>query len=294
MTTAFEEPPTELKKSAVTAFGCPRDDLDQRFVYTMISPRARGLSIGVNMNPDKKCNFDCIYCEVDRSRESLDSALDLSAMSLELEHTLDLVHSGKISERPLYRRLSGELLKLRHVALSGDGEPTLCPNFFEAVERVVHLRALGRFPPFKLVLITNCSGLDRPEVGQGLHYFRSEDEIWAKLDAGTEQYLNRVNRAQVSLENILANILFVARQRPVIIQSLFPAIKGEQLRENEIDEFALRLKELREAGAQIPLVQIYSASRPACHWECGHLPLRTLSSIAQKVRSIAGLKTEIF
>src|ERR1041385_9455166 len=46
-----------------TAFGCPRDFLDNRFVYTVISARARGLSVGVNMNPDKHCNFDCVYCE---------------------------------------------------------------------------------------------------------------------------------------------------------------------------------------------------------------------------------------
>ncbi len=51
---------------AATAFGCPRNFLDNRFVYTVVSPRARGLSIGINMNPDRFCNFDCVYCEVNR------------------------------------------------------------------------------------------------------------------------------------------------------------------------------------------------------------------------------------
>ena len=49
------------------AFDRPRDFLDNRFVYAVISPRARGLTLGVNMNPDKRCNFDCVYCEVDRT-----------------------------------------------------------------------------------------------------------------------------------------------------------------------------------------------------------------------------------
>ena len=49
-----------------TAFGCPRNFLDNRFVYTVVSARARGLSIGINMNPDRFCNFDCVYCEVNR------------------------------------------------------------------------------------------------------------------------------------------------------------------------------------------------------------------------------------
>src|SRR3954471_20375961 len=164
MNIELEELPVDLKKSDATAFGCARDDLDQRFVYTVISARARGLSVGINMNPDTQCNFDCVYCEVDRSRPSVGSGLDVPAMGTELGHTLGLVHSGRIRERPSYRNLPGDLLKLRHVALSGDGEPTLCPNFLEAVEKVVHVRAVGQFSPFRMVVITNCSGFARPEV----------------------------------------------------------------------------------------------------------------------------------
>ena len=41
-----------------------------RFVYPVLSRRSKGLSVGVNLNPDKICNFDCIYCQVDRRTES--------------------------------------------------------------------------------------------------------------------------------------------------------------------------------------------------------------------------------
>jgi len=215
-------------------------------------------------------------------------------MIAELERALESVRSGELAERPCYRSAPPELLELRHVTLSGDGEPTLCSNFVKAVEAVIHLRTRGRFPFFKLVLITNASGLDRPEVAQGLSLFTPRDEIWAKLEAGTQEYMNRVNRPDCPLEKILANILFVARQRPVVIQSLFPSIDGEAPPASEIEAYVQRLRELKEAGAQIPLVQIYSATRPTPHSECGHLPLRTLSHIAQRVREATGLKTEIF
>ncbi|MCI0537382.1 MAG: radical SAM protein [Verrucomicrobiales bacterium] len=277
-----------------TAFGCPRDFLDNRFVYTVISPRARGLSVGVNVNPDKFCNFDCVYCEVNRHQASRDPRLDVDVMAKELERTLELVQSGRIHERACYRALPTEMTTLRHVALSGDGEPTLCPNFVEMVEAVIHLRARGHFPFFKLVLITNAGGLDRPEVAEGLRLFTGRDEVWAKLDGGTEEYLNHVNKPDCSLEKVLANILYLARQRPVIIQSLFPAIDGQGPPASEIDMFAQRLGQLKDAGAQIPLVQIYSATRPTPHSECGHLPLRTLSHIAQRVREATGLKAEVF
>jgi wyosine [tRNA(Phe)-imidazoG37] synthetase (radical SAM superfamily) len=277
-----------------SAFGCPCDFLDNRFVYTVISPRARGLSVGVNMNPDKFCNFDCVYCEVNRSEPARESRLDVGAMVTELERTLELVRSGGIRQRLGYQSLPPELLELRHVTLSGNGEPTLCPNFAEAVESVVHLRARGRFPFFKLVLITNASGLDRPEVAEGLSLLTGRDEIWAKLEAGTQDYMNRVNRTDVALEKILANILLIARKRVVVIQSLFPSINAEAPPPSEIEAYVQRLRELKEAGAQIRLVQIYSATRPTPHSECGHLPLRTLSAIAQRVREATGLKAEVF
>ena len=44
------------------AFDRPSDFLDNRFVYAVISSRAHGLSLGVNLNPDKLCNYDCLYC----------------------------------------------------------------------------------------------------------------------------------------------------------------------------------------------------------------------------------------
>jgi wyosine [tRNA(Phe)-imidazoG37] synthetase (radical SAM superfamily) len=277
-----------------TAFGCPRDFLDNRFVYVVISPRARGLSVGVNMNPDKRCNFDCAYCEVNRDDPARESRLDVEAMAAELKQTLAYIHEGRLHERPWYRAVPDELLQLRHVTLSGDGEPTLAPNFVEAVQAVVHVRTLGGFPFFKIALITNATGLDQPQVQEGLKSFTKLDEIWAKLDGGTQAYLNKVDRLNVPIEKILSNILLLARQRPVIIQSLFPSINGQEPPLEEIEQFALRLKELKASGAQIPLVQIYSATRPIPHSGCGHLPLKALSRIAQTVRQIAGLKAEVF
>ena len=277
-----------------TAFGCPRDFLNNRFVYAVVSARARGLSLGVNMNPDKNCNFDCLYCEVDRRNTPRETKLDVEAMAAELHKTLAFVQAGKLHERPFYSALSEEFFTLRHVALSGDGEPTLSPNFAEAVESIVHIRALGEFPFFKLVLLTNATGLDQPQVQKGLKHFTKSDEIWAKLDGGTQSFFNTVDRSSVSLEKVLSNILLMARQRPVIIQSLFPAINGQEPSFEEIEDYAYRLKELKTAGADIPLVQIYSATRPMFHSQCGHLPLKTLSHIAQTVRHVSGLKAEVF
>ncbi len=277
------------------AFDRPRDFLNNRFVYAVVSPRARGLTLGVNMNPDKRCNFDCVYCEVDRATPPEHPVLDVGVVASELHRTLGHILQGRLREHPQYQSLSDELLQLRHVALSGDGEPTLSPQFSDVVQAVVHVRAMGGFPFFKIVLITNATGLDRSPVQESLKRFTKSDEIWVKLDGGTQEYLDKVCRMEdATLGKILSNILHLARQRPVVIQSLFPAINGEEPSAEDILQYAHRLKELKSDGAQISLVQIYSANRPMSHAECGHLPLKTLSHIAQVVRQVSGLKAEVF
>ncbi len=277
-----------------TAFGCPRDFLDNRFVYVVVSARARGLAIGVNMNPDRKCNFDCVYCEVNRTLPPRETCLDVDTMAAEFKRTVAFVRAGRLRERPWYRGMPDDLLQLRHVALSGDGEPTLAASFESVIEALVHVRALSCSPFFKLVLITNGTGLDQPQVQHGLRHFTKLDEIWVKLDGGTQAYLNRVNKPRVSVDRILGNILALGRQRPIVVQSLFPAIHGEEPPLEEIDQYARRLLDLKNAGAQISLVQIYSATRPSIRSECGHLPLKVLSLIAQTVRHVTGLKAEVY
>jgi wyosine [tRNA(Phe)-imidazoG37] synthetase (radical SAM superfamily) len=277
------------------AFGYPRDFLENQFVYLVISPRARGLSIGVNVNPIVKCNLQCLYCEVDRGKLSGAPRFDVKRMTAELQGTFGLAYSGLLRQRPRYSQLPDDLLQVRHVALSGDGEPTLSSHFEEALQAIVHLRALGGFRFFKIVVVTNSTALDRPKVQHALKLLTRTDEVWAKLDGGTQDYLNLLNGGEsIPLEKIMGNILLVGRQRPVVIQSLFPAIQGAPPPAREIKQYARRLKELKQAGAEIPLVQIYSATRPMARTGCTHLPLKTLSKIAQTVRQVAGLRAEVF
>lgn len=279
---------------AGSAFGCPREFFGNHFVYAVVSPRARGLSIGMNMNPDKHCNFNCGYCEVNRLAPPRDIHLDVDVMAGELRQTLAMAFSGELQNFFVYRNIPEDLLEVRHVALSGDGEPTLCPNFLEAVRAVVHIRALGQFPFFKVVLITNATGLDLRDVQDGLKLLTPQDEIWAKLDAGTQAYMDRVNHPNCPLDKILANILLAARQRPVTIQSLFPLLDSEEPPAEEIERYARQLRDLKNAGAQISLVQIYSATRPMAHSGCGHLPLKRLAQIARRVHEVSGLRAEVF
>jgi hypothetical protein len=158
----------------------------------------------------------------------------------------------------------------------------------------VHVRARGGFPFFKIVLITNASGLDLPDVQSGLTLLTPRDEVWAKLDGGSQRFIDCINQSTAPLQKILDNILLTARKRPVIVQSLFCQVGNQVPSIADIDDFAIQLRDLKEKGAQIPLVQIYSASRPTPHSNVRHLPLKSLSDIADTVRRVAGLNAEPF
>jgi wyosine [tRNA(Phe)-imidazoG37] synthetase (radical SAM superfamily) len=215
-------------------------------------------------------------------------------MAAELEKTLGLIHSGQIRQVTGFGGLSSELLRLRHVAFCGDGEPTLCPKFAEAVQEIVHVRARRVLPFFKLVLVTNGSCLDLDSVQDGLRFFTGEDEIWIKLDAGTQDGMERINRSKVRLDNVMENAWLVGRKRPIVIQSMFPLLGGWEALPEEIDEYIQRLRELKAGGAMVSLVQIYSASRPAARPDCGHIPLHSLTRICRRIKAETGLKAEVF
>ena len=120
----------------------PRTFHENRYVYPVLSRRAGGISVGVNLNLDKVCNFDCVYCQVNRSEPGEKEFLDLDRLVAELDATLGLATSGRIYDDAAFCRTPAELRRINDIALSGDGEPTTYRNFDE-VARVAQGRGGG-------------------------------------------------------------------------------------------------------------------------------------------------------
>ena len=77
----------------------PRRFEDFKYVYPVLSRRSRGISIGINVNPDKVCNFDCIYCQVDRTVPSAIQDFNLALAEEELCAMLEIMKSGELAQR---------------------------------------------------------------------------------------------------------------------------------------------------------------------------------------------------
>lgn len=268
----------------------PRRYAQNRYVYPVLSRRSGGISIGVNLSLDKACNFDCIYCQVDRSRPGESQPIDVPRLVEELDSTVDLVVSGRIFEGPQFARTPPLLRRLNDIALSGDGEPTACDQFADAVAACAEVRRRRGLDDVKLVLITNASLLHVEPVRKALEVLDANNgEIWAKLDAGTEPYYRRVARSSVPFGRILDNLRQAAIARPIVVQSLFMRIEGQPPPSAEIEAYCDRLQEIVVAGGRIKQVQIHTVARPPAEAYVAALGDAEVDALAERVRQRTGL-----
>lgn len=279
-------PPQEIFRSH------PRRWRQFQYVYPVISRRSRGLSIGINLNPDARCNFNCLYCCADRSTPRPHVPIDLAVLDAELRQLV--AEWTRLFEEPEFRSVPREFRRLNDIAFSGDGEPTMVPAFPGAVRIAVAVREQYAPADAKIIIITNACYLTRPSVVEALELLdQHRGEIWAKLDVGTDQYHRLVNRGNVPLERILDGLLVTARRRPIVIQSLFMRVDGDPPPAAEIDAYVERLRWLMTKGAQISLVQVYSVARRTADPRVAPLPEAELEAIAARVRAM-GLPVAVF
>ncbi len=266
-----------------------------RFVYPVLSRRSAGISIGVNLNPDKVCNFDCIYCQVDRTVQAETTFVETGGLLRELDEMLAFVASGRIYETAKFRDTPANLRRLNDIAFSGDGEPTTYRNFDEIIASVAELKRSHRLGDVKLVLITNASMFHRPHIQRGLEILDANNgEIWAKLEAGTAEYFKLVDRTPIPFRQILDNITDAARRRSLVIQALFMRVHGEAPPHAELLAFCDRLNEVVDAGGQIKLVQVYTVARRTTESYVAPLTTDEVDRIASLVRERTGLAATSF
>jgi wyosine [tRNA(Phe)-imidazoG37] synthetase (radical SAM superfamily) len=221
--------------------------------------------------------------------------VDLERLRAELDALLSSALDGSIFEEPEFGRTPRELRRVNDIAFSGDGEPTTCRVFAESVALADELKQNHGAQEIKLILITDACYLTRPEVVRGLEIMdRSNGEIWAKLDAGTEEYHRLINRPNYTLRHVVENITHAAQRRPVVIQSLFMRVDGEGPSHDEIVAFTDRLNEILDGGGTVSLVQVYTVARRPAQDFVTALSGEDVDAIARLVTDRTKLPVETF
>jgi wyosine [tRNA(Phe)-imidazoG37] synthetase (radical SAM superfamily) len=213
----------------------------------------------------------------------------------ELDRVLEAAADGSLYEAKPFDALEPDQRTVRDIAFSGDGEPTTFAHFGEAVQIAADARKRFALEATKIVVITDAAYLARPRVREALALLdRNNGEIWAKLDAGTDEYFQRINQPHVSIDHVLENILDAARVRPVVIQSLWMRLDGEVPPEAEVGAYCDRLNALLASGGQIKGLQLYTIARKPKEASVSPLSDEELDRLADTVRARVPAPVEVF
>ena len=224
-------------------------------VYPVYSRRSRGLSVGVNLFPDKKsCTFNCPYCEV--FPFSANAVFSIEQMERDLRDVITAV--------------SKQNIPVKDICFSGNGESSLSAFFFEALERAAAIRD-ETVANAKLVLISNGTGLQDDKIFTLLReaVFSHRLDIWLKLDAGTPDWYHKMNRSEIPHDKLVNKIKEFTACTPVTIQTMLCAADGKGPLPEEERAWEQLILELAEAagkggtGGCIRKVQIYGKARPS-------------------------------
>lgn len=258
-----------------------RDSAGMKYVYPVVSRRAGGVSIGINLNVNNACNWACIYCQVPDLKRGGPPAIDLRQLETELHDFLHDAVSGDFLERnapPGFRQLVD-------VAFSGNGEPTSAREFPEAVEIVGRqLKEFGLLGALKVRVITNGSLMHQSGVQRGIaRVGELGGEIWFKIDRGTAEGILRVNGARTTPGKIRRAVSTCSKLAPTWIQTCLFSIDGMPIDPAEFDAYLALIASIKK---QIEGVHLYGLARPSQQPEAKRLSAlsaESLSSFAQRL-----------
>jgi len=270
-----------------------RDVSGLTYIYPVVSRRAGGVSIGINLNINNACNWRCLYCQVPNLTRGSPPPINLNLLENELRNFLDYILHGDFMERYV---AEGDR-KLQDIAFSGNGEPTSAKDFPEVLKIVEKLlnefglldSSLGH--QIKVRLITNGSLMDKAYVLESMHYLaKMNGEVWFKVDAGTSEGIAKINDVNITIPSIINRLKLCAQACPTFIQTCMVAIDGHLPTEDEIASYISLVEKVKN---DIHGVHLYGLARPSMQAEAERLTRISpewLNDVAVKIRS-TGLQT---
>ncbi len=252
-----------------------------RFVYPVISRRAGGLSLGINLNSDKACNFDCPYCQVDRKVPALDD-LNVDQVLKEVDFMSSFIRSGKIFAHTKFACVPKSKRGWMDVSIAGDGEPSISKNLLPLMQG---LKAQSQNLP-QVVLLSNATGFSKKDSYQALEILADiQGAVWAKLDAGSQEYFKIVSGSPFELEPLISNIKNLPKSLTLKIQTCFMYIDENPPLADEIQAYRERILEILKKH-EIDEIQIYTIARQPSHSHVKAMKLEALKNLCSPLEDL--------
>jgi len=259
-----------------------RDVSGMRYIYPVVSRRAGGVSVGINLNINNACNWRCIYCQVPNLTRGTPPPIELAVLEQELRTFLNSVIHGDFMQR----YVAEQDRQLQDIAFSGNGEPTSAKEFPQVVTLVEKvLRDFDLLGTIKVRLITNGSLLDKPAILEAVrHLSRCNGEVWFKVDAGTQQGIARINDVHLNPQSHIQRLKNCADACPTFVQTCMFGLDGLPPSEEDIAAYVALLEQVAD---KIQGVHLYGLARPSLQAESARLsrlPPEWLESVANRIR----------
>ena len=270
-----------------------RDSAALRYVYPVVSRRADGVSVGINLNTNNACNWRCIYCQVSDLTRGAAPTVDLAVLENELRGFLDELLHGDFMQS----RVPEGARRINDIALSGNGEPTSSTEFVQVIALIARVRRELAIPPeVKTVLITNGSLLYRSEIQQGLRDMANlNGEVWFKLDRASAAGMQRVNDTHTSMNKVRDNLIAAIACCPTWLQTCWFALNGEPPARQEEDDYLEFVAALLREGHKPQGVLLYGLARPSMQAEAprlSSLPAEHLQAFGERIAKL-GLAVKV-
>lgn len=246
-----------------------RSSAGMTYVYPVISRRAGGVSVGINLNTNNACNWRCIYCQVPDLKRGAAPEVELEKLAGELRGFLRELLQGDFMQR----RAPVEARRLNDIALSGNGEPTSAREFVQVVDLIGEIMAeFDLIGKIKLVLITNGSLIQRARVKEGLRKMAGlGGEVWFKLDSATANGMRRINRTRQTVEKMHDNLRTAALLCPTWLQTCVFEFDGQPPPDAEREAYLGFIGRLRAEAVPLLGVLLYGLARPSMQPEAARL-----------------------
>ncbi len=270
-----------------------RDIVGLRYVYPVVSRRAGGVSVGINLNTNNACNWRCIYCQVPDLQRGTAPQLDIGVLEYELRNFLHELLHGDFMQR----RVPEGVRRINDIALSGNGEPTSAEEFAQVIALIAKLKQELALPAdIKLVLITNGSLIFRENVQQGLrHMAQLNGEVWFKLDRASKEGMQRINDTRTSLAKVRENLATAIGLCPTWLQTCWFALDGAAPSQQDEDDYLDFVAALLRDGIKLQGVLLYTLARPSLQAEAPRLAALSqdqMESFAKRIRAL-GVETKV-
>ncbi len=249
--------------------------LKSGIIYGPIDSRRLGRSLGINLSPTarKVCSFNCVYCHY-----GLTDSLRVDCSNLQNE----------LPEPDEVKDALEEFLKkgteFDYITFSGNGEPTLHPQFDKIVDLLVDVR--NRYSPEKkIVILSNSSMLHKKEVLDALEKI---DLRIMKLDCGNPETFLRVNRPYKSIDynEIVGNL---RNLRGIVIQSMLVNGEWRNTEEKQVMDWIDRVAEIKPDS-----IQLYSLENPPAEKSLGGVGIKKLEQIKKMTEEKTGVKVHVY